>query len=162
MCVSAIPRRSRRPSPCCYPIATSLHCIVWCLDFGPAHGPLHDWCPLFKHLFTCFPFDQCLPFLLIFQITDACQRINYLDRCSVDSGTSCGVHQRDLSILPAFQANHPQSISKSTRLAHNPENNVELDWILILTVLYLHRVYRRIACRSSSVGGEYQRRRQCQ
>lgn len=114
--VSATPKQIRYPPACCCLIATLVYCVVWCLGFGPASAPLHDWRPVFKHLFTCFPFDQCLPFLLIFQITDACQRINYLDRCSVDSSTSCGVRQRDLSILPAFQANHPQSISKSTWL----------------------------------------------
>lgn len=56
---------------------------------------------LFQQPSACFPFDQRLPFLLIFQITDACQRINYLDRCSADSGTSCGVHRGGPGILPA-------------------------------------------------------------
>jgi len=140
---------------------SSPKCIVVLL-FGLESGPLRDWRlerPLFKHLSTCFPFDQRLPFLLIFQITDACQRINYLDRCSADSGTSCGAHRRDLGFLPAFLANHPQSISKSTWLARYPENNVELDCILTLTVSHLHTVDSRLACRIRAVGGEYQTKR---
>lgn len=148
------------PPACCLTVS-SVHCGVWAS--GPASGPVRDWYlehPLFKHLSTCFPFDQCLPFLLIFQITDACQGINYLDRCSVDSSTSCRVHQRDLGILPAFPANHPQSISKSTWLAHYQENNVELHCILTLTVSYLHTVYGRLASRSPPVVGKYQH--QCQ
>lgn len=160
--MSANPKNARYPPACCCLIVSSVHCGVWAL--GPASGPLRDWRlerPLFKHLSTCFPFDQRLPFLLIFQITDACQRINYLDRCSADSGTSCGVHQRDLGILPAFPANHPRSISKSTWLAHYPENNVELDCILTVTVSYLHTVYGRLVCGSPPVGGEYQHQRQC-
>lgn len=142
----------------------SAMCGVWCLGFGPASEPLPDWHlqrPLFKHLSPCFPFDQRLPFLLIFQITDARQIINYLDRCSADSGTSCGVHRRDLGILSAFPANHPQSISKSTWLARYPENNVELDCILTVTVSYLHTVCGRLACQGPWVGGEYQLQCQC-
>lgn len=121
------------------------------VDSQPA-WPLHGG--RLKHLSTCFPFDQRLPFLLIFQITDACQRINYLDRCSADSGTSCGVHHRGPGILPAYPANHPRSISKSTRLARQAEKDVAPRRSPTVTASYLHTVYGRLA-RKKPAGGRW-------
>lgn len=124
------------------------------IDSWPS-WPLRGWHPkhpLFKHLSMCFPFDQRLPFLLIFQITDACQRINYLDRCSADSSISCAVHCRGPGILPAYPANHPRSISKSTRLARHVEKDVAPRRSLTVTTSYLHTVYGRLA-RKKPAGG---------
>lgn len=61
-----------------------------------------------------------------------------------------------LALLPAYPANHPRSISKSTLLARHAEKDEARRCSLTVTVSYLHMVYGRLARKKPASGRRMQ------
>lgn len=69
---------------------------------------------------------------------------------------AAGFTAEALALLPAYPANHPRSISKSTRLARHAEKDVARRRSSTVTASYLHMVYGRLAHKKPASGRRIQ------